>query len=697
MAQEGSSAGTLQEIVVTAEKRTENVQSIPNTISVFTASDLKDSGVSSTDELATLTPGLVINTVNGFGQPFIRGIGSDQVTSTAESAVGYYVDGVYFASVSAMLQELDDIERVEILKGPQGTLYGRNTTGGAINVVTRDPDPNGAAEFSVAAGNIDYRQIKAYASAGSPVLAASVAVVSTYHAGYMRNLFDGQQYNDENSWGTRAKIKYVPNEVVSLTFSADYSHRKDRGDSGYNPIDGRPLVALFGGLYGTNPQETYVNFPDARYMLTDKGESLTTRVHLAAFDVVSISAYRQTDRFSGVDLTASNISIENVAGPQPGWNWSQELQFISTGQGPLKWVAGAYAFGSRYGFSPLNVYISSPPPAPPPIPSYVQEFGTQDTNAYAIFGQAGYALTDAWTLTAGIRYNRDKKSLIEDYEVIPELALNVPGPSPSKTWTNTSPMGTLEYHQPGLLLYGKVSKGFKSGTFNVLAPAAPAVDPEKITAYEIGGKHDLLQDTFRVDWAGFYYDYKNLQVSTVQNGQPQLENAAAARTYGVDLDLLSALGPNLKAILGGEWLHSTYTNFPNAVVYIPDAATGGYGDVPVQRDVSGNTTIRAPKFTVSATLQYTVPVPVGTAEFIGTYYFNDGMDFDPGDLYRQGAYSLVNFRANLKLMGDHLVISGYGKNLLNREILSGVAPSNFAILAQWDAPRTWGFELDYRF
>ena len=692
IAQEASSSSGLEEIVVTAEKRSESAQAVPISISVFTAQDLEDTGVYTTNELATITPGLVINTINGYAQPFIRGVGSDQVVSTAESAVGYYVDGVYFSSVSAILQELDDVARVEVLKGPQGTLYGRNTTGGAINVITRDPTPDGAAEFSVVAGNIDYRQVKAYASGGTPVLAASIAAISTYHSGLMRNLLDGDQYNDEKSWGARGKIKYTPNDLLTVTFSADYSHRKDHGGSGYNPLDAHPLVQALGGLYGTNPQETYVNFPDARYELTDKGESLTAKLKLSGFDIVSISAYRQTDRFSGVDLTASNISIENVAGPQPGWNWSQEFQFLSDSTGAWTWVAGAYAFGSRYGFSPLNVYLTVPGQ-----PSYLQEAGTQDTSAYALFGQASYDFTDNWTLTAGVRSNRERKNLIEDYEFIPEYGLNIPGPSPSKTWTNTSPMGILKYHQPGLLLYGSVSQGFKSGTFNVLDSSAPAVDPEKITAYEVGGKHDLLDRTLRVNWSGFYYNYKNLQVTTVQEGQPLLENAAGSESYGIDLDVISALSSKLTAKLGGEWLHSKYTNFPNAVVYIPDAATGGYGDAAVERNVSGNTTIRSPKFTVSAELQYSVPVPVGTAQFIGTYYFNDGMYFDPGDLYRQDAYSIVDLRANLKMLNNHLTLSGFGKNLLNKEILTGVAPSNFAILAEWDMPRTWGFEVSYAY
>lgn len=689
---ETQTAGQIQEIVVTAERRSENVQDVPSAISVFSAADLKSSGIFSSDELAMRTPGLVFDTINGFAQPFIRGIGSDQVTASAEAAVGYYVDGVYFASVSAMQQQLNDIERIEILKGPQGTLYGRNTTGGAINIVTRDPDPNGAAGFSVYGGNLSARQFKTYVSGGTPTLAASLAAISTYHAGYMTNLVDGTDENDENSWGARAKIKYTPNDMFSTTVAIDYSSRNDHGGASYNPLEAHPIAALVGGLYSTNPETTYNDFPGARYRLIDKGVSVNARVHLSGLDLVSISAYRDTYRYSGVDLDASSVSIENVSAPQPAWNWSQEFQAVSTRTGPWKWIGGLYAFGSRVSYDPLNVYLPTSPP-----PNYLQIFGTQDTTAYAVYGQATYAFTDAWAVTAGLRSNRDKKSLRDTPTVIPAFGLTTPGETGSKTWTNTSPMATLEYHGDGLLLYGKFSKGFKSGTYNILASSAPPVNPETITAYEVGGKHTLAHRSVLFDWSGFYYDYKNLQVSTVQNGQPNLQNAASSTTYGVDADLAFALGSGFKASLAGEWLHSTYKSFPNAVVYVPDPSTGGFGNISVQRDVSGNDTIRAPKLTVSTQLEYKVPVYFGSVTLVGTYYFNDGFAFDPGNLYRQRAYTLVNAQINVAMMNDHLLISAIGKNLGNKEILSGVAPSNLAILGQYDAPRTEGVEVSYRF
>lgn len=688
-----ASSVALEEIVVTAQKRVENMQQVPNAISVFTGENLRNSGITTTDQLGMVTPGLTFNSVNGFAQPFIRGVGSDQVTSSAEAAAGYYVDGVYFASVSAMLQQLNDIERIEVLKGPQGTLYGRNTTAGAINVITRDPSSDFEGNLSASVGNLDSHQVRGYLSGSSPsgVWGASLAAITTKRGGIMENLVTGDDMNDEDSWGARGKLKFTPNDVLSMTLVLDYSHRDDTGGSAYIALDANPTASAFGGRVSHDPRKTYMDFFDSRYELTDKGASLNTRISTEAVDFVSITAYRKTDRFSGVDLDASDLPIQGVSAPQPGSNWSQEFQLLSKTESRLQWILGAYTFQSEVGFEPLDIYV------PGGVPSFIEVNGVQETQAYALFGQGTYSFSDEWKLTAGIRRNWEEKELVDAFTRIAEFGLTIPDADQSQRWNNTSPMITLEYHQDDLLLYAKASKGFKSGTYNVLAAADPVVDPEEMKAYEVGGKHDLRSNSLRINWSGFYYDYTNLQVSIVQNGQPKLLNAAGAEIYGADIDIQTIITESFQVAVGAAWLDASYSDFEGAVVFLPDTATG-FGNVATTTDASGNDAIRAPELTLSLQLQYSVPMhDIGSVDLIANYYHNSGFSFDPANLYKQKKYDLVNLRLNLRILQDQLMLSAFGRNLLDEEILTGVAPTNMVILGQYDLPRTYGVEVSYSF
>ena len=226
-----SGTSGLQEIIVTAQKRLENVNTVPIVITVLTNQELIQSGVGSTQELELATPGLVFGNTNGFAQPYIRGIGTDLIGPGQDSPVGFYLDGVYLPWTPSLLQQFGDISRIEVLKGPQGTLYGRNTTGGAVNIITRDPEQTFSADASVSAGNLGYAKATTYVTGGlTNELSANFAGVYTIHNGFGNVLNNGDHLDNLDQFGLRSKIKYQINDSWDVLFGGDYAHRNDTSD-----------------------------------------------------------------------------------------------------------------------------------------------------------------------------------------------------------------------------------------------------------------------------------------------------------------------------------------------------------------------------------------------------------------------------------------------------------------------------------
>jgi iron complex outermembrane recepter protein len=230
---------SLQEIIVTAQKRAENVNTVPIAISVLTNQDLSQSGVDSAQQLEWATPGLVFGNTNGFAQPYIRGIGSDLITPGQDSPVGFYLDGVYLPFASSLLQQFGDISRIEVLKGPQGTLYGRNTTGGAVNIITRDPEQTFSADASVSAGNLGYAKATTYVTGGlTDQLSANFAGVYTVHNGFFNVLNNGDRLDNLDQFGLRTKIKYEIDDRWNVVFGGDYAEKHDSSDAVYTALVG---------------------------------------------------------------------------------------------------------------------------------------------------------------------------------------------------------------------------------------------------------------------------------------------------------------------------------------------------------------------------------------------------------------------------------------------------------------------------
>jgi iron complex outermembrane recepter protein len=307
-------------------------------------------------------------------------------------------------------------------------------------------------------------------------------------------------------------------------------------------------------------------------------------------------------------------------------------------------------------------------------------------------------------MTLGGRYNHDEKSLL------PGRVTEIPGagvflgpePGESNDWNNFSPKGSLEAHlTENSLLYFSVSKGFKAGSQQIVSAFTPAVNPETVLAYEVGGKHTLDDGRLRFNWAAFHDKYKDLQVDVIipVTNIVSTQNAASATTYGIDWDLAFALTSQLRVTAGMEWLHAKYDSYPNAAVYVTNAQAGvaGLGNAQANTDASGNDMVNAPKYTANLGLTYSIPLPVGGIEITASDSFNNGFAFDALNSVRQGSYHLASARATYNSPDKAWSVYVYGNNLLNKEIISGMLLETFGDLVQYSDPRIVGAGVTLHF
>lgn len=685
--------GNWGEIVVTAQRRADSVQEVPISIAAFSGADLAAKGITTTKDLQMVVPSLSVTSFNGFATPYIRGVGKNIIGPMAESPVAFYIDGVYISSPYSMLSSLSDIERVEVLRGPQGTLYGRNSTGGAINLITRDPSQDLAADASISYGNLDAVEAKAYLSGGSDKVSASIAGMYNRRDGYMINRVDGEDLDNVNRYGGRAKVKLEPTERVTVTFSADYSRSQDRSGMAVTSLSERPLGLLFGGRAGQSPRETYLDTTgaaDNRLKITTGGESVNIRADLGALDLVSISAHRYTKIHSALDVDGTDAFVSTAYAPKTRTRtYSQELQLVSNSSGPLEWIVGAYLFDIKGGFDLLEVY--APPSATVPA---VQVNSVLSSHATAGFVQVGYRFDDNWKLTLGGRYSHEKikRKRVETY--IPELDLLIPDPGASKAFNSFDPKVTLEYHFEDSMLYATASTGFKSGAFSDSAVGAP-ISPEEIKAVEAGGKHTLARGIY-LNWAGFYYWYDNLQVTISRGFDAVLENAAKAKIYGAEVDLNARVTRDLNVTLSASLLSAKYSDYPDGAVYIPNPANGGYGYINPATDLSGNRLQNVPKFTAAAGLSYRMPLENHDIRLSANYMYNDGEFFDVGNTIRQKAYHMLNLRVDADVIEDRMTLSAWMTNAFNETTLRGIAQTGAVNLGSYAPPRLYGVTMSWK-
>jgi len=688
-AAQGGSSYRLEEIIVTATKRAQNIQDVPISIQSLSGDTLKERGVEALPDLVAVVPSINFGNQGGSNTIILRGVGTLGGTVGNEPSVATYVDGVYNPNPRVGVSALQDIERIEVLKGPQGTLFGRNSTGGLIHIITKDPTQEPEAKIRMGYSSFDTVEGGFYGSTGlTDTLAANLSVsYKNNDESYIDNPLPGQEYLGDKDSFYRAKLLYTPSENTSAKITAYY------GD--YEGSSNLPRQMLPGVFSATN--RTYTgdwfdlanDFP-TYFEYTTKGVSLDVTHQLGAVEITSITAWKEDTGFNSVDGDGSDQLGQHSNASTPAEAFTQELRLASTGDNKVDWIVGLFYSEINAEYDNLKIYQPG---------AFIESWAKQDTSGWGVFGEANWHLTDKTSLILGLRHSEDE----QDISTYTELNGNprFPQTDASDDFSKlTYRVGLQHDFTDNLMAYATVSRGYKTGLFNAVAvgaPATTALAPEVLDAYEIGFKASgLLDSRMTINGAIFYYDYQDLQVTTIAVAGVLGANAAAATVYGGELEL------NLQAT---ERLHFTAgvsvldTEFDTYVGTTNRPAPNGLGNVAVRPvDFSGNSLVRAPDYSFTSAINYVVPTSVGEIAFSLNYFHTDDFYWNEDNRLSEPSYGLLNAEIAWTDPSEKYKISLWGRNITD-EKYSTLTTDNPTTGDNYvpGKPAWYGFNAEYRF
>jgi iron complex outermembrane receptor protein len=691
-------SGSSGEIVVTAQRRSENLTQVPIAITAITGDQLARASVSNIRDLATVTPGLRFATsVNAL--PTIRGIYSRQTDPGNDPNIAIYVDGIYQANVIANNFDLVDIDRIEVLKGPQGTLFGRNATGGAIRIFTRAPTYQTQAFVDVGYGNYDSLRARAYLT-GAIVpdkIAASISGSFDHADSFDRNALTDKGTRGVNNKSVRAKLLIEPVPDFTANVVLGYASRFDSNLEGWNTFDGNSIGRnVAGAIIPTAPHQIAPNVdPYQRSKTYTAGLTMQLRTGLGTFS--SVTSYNKTSYTTNQDADFSSANLLNYMISVDQRDIQQELNFASDRIGIATVTAGLFLFDSNGKYDPLRIYSAT---------SDLYGFMQQKTHAYAGFGELTLAPVERLSVIAGLRYSSETREAAGLYKGTSAAPTSLPSLGKS-TFSSFTPRASIRYaFDSGDNIYATFSQGFKSGGYNVAGLSHTPFKPEKLTAYEIG----LKTSTRRVisgNLSVFYYNYGNQQVQAFVNGLNVTTNAASSHIWGADADLLFRPTRSLTVTSGVSYLHARYSNFPGAVFNLPIGTppclcgNTTIGDQPSEQgpgnDLSGRPLPDTPTFTISGVANWKKTFEVGTLSLSGSAYRTSKYYVDSGIRLLQRAYTTLGARVSFKPANTNFTVYAWGSNLTNEQHLAAAFIASAGDGTVWSPPRTYGAGARYEF
>ncbi|MBD3759324.1 TonB-dependent receptor [Rhizorhabdus sp.] len=691
---------------MTAQKRSERLQDVPIAVTAISGEALSAKGVASTLDIQQVTPGLTFTTTGGTAAPRIRGVGAGQAIAGNEPSVATYVDGVYYASSAGSVMQLANIAQVAVLKGPQGTLFGRNATGGLLQITTLDPKHVFSGKVSASYGNKDTIGASAYVTGGlSDNVAADLSLYyNNQRDGFGVNRFNGQDVGNSRDYSIRSKWLIDIGEDTSIKLLGDYSETK--GDTVTRRLITGSLPQI-GTVFTGNPFDVDSN-TQPFFRSRRAGISGELVHHFDAFDFSSITAYRRTRSLISFDGDGTRINnFATIDEDLLDRQFSQELQLTSTSGGRFQWTAGAYYF---YGNSPIPGLTITQAPAvvPPPTLALNIKLG-QRTKAPAVYAQGTYKLTDTTSLTLGARYSWETRyyhgSATSSLNGAPPAAL--PPVTGITKLSNSRPTWriALDHHvTQDILIYASYNRGFKSGGFATTVFTGPTqtFDPEVLDAYELGFKSELFDRHLRLNASAFHYDYKNIQIQAFSAGPiPVVLNAASAKITGIDLELTMRPTSALTLTTGFSYIHSRFGSFNNSTISVPRVNAAGVpigGNVTTRGSATGNRLPTTPDWTIDLGADYDVPLGNGGLTLSGHYFHSDGWFAEPDNYLKQKPYDQLSGSISYYFNSEKTItVTAWGRNLTNEAVAVQMQARTTGNLVQIGQGRTFGATLGYKF
>lgn len=695
-----ASDGGGTDIVVTAQRREQKLQDVPIAITAVTSEELTARNVFDLQSISSVAPSVQITGAGGVAgnhQVSIRGISGQGSPIGTAQPVATYIDGEYLPTTDAAFFTLDDVERVEVLRGPQGTLYGRNSTAGAINIITRLPGQDLKAGFDVSYGNYDH--VLARGSVSGPLaggLSAGVSASYETRHGFVKNSTTGNPLDDLRSYVLRGKLYYQsPDENFSILAAAD-TWRRDNPSTVWSSLY-NPAGNVFVGL----PNPSSITVParaDDTYINDNKSEGQAITLTYKASPQLQFTSIT-THRNYRVDISYYT-PVFNLA----GGSIIQYKTFNSEFRGNYTGDWLTITAGVNYYRSDQLYATQSPHTLGTTLP-YANPRDTSNLEAVGVFGQAEITVAPDLTLVGGARYIHETQDFVIDYS-----KAAVPGPLINGSVKANKPIfnGGVNYKPDSdILLYAKVSQGYQAPGFNnsIRSESAFTFRPEKLLAYEAGIKSQFFGRLLTFNLAGFYYDYKDLQVRNIVTvGVQIIENAASAKIKGLEASLV--LRPVRGLTLSGDlsWTDATYKSF----------CEGNGGSAPPANDAacinangiagwdrSGNYLSNSPKWSGSVSANYNLPVGPGEFRTNIGYNFSSKAYFSPANELPISRGGIDKLDARIGYKVDGFEIYAYGQNLTNRRFASYpiralYTPINFVVSPPND-PRTYGVGIKYNF
>ena len=732
--------GDLDEIVVTAQRRSENLQKVPLSVTAVPPARLEQLNIRSVDQLQTVTPGFVFNTGYTYSMIFIRGVGANFPNAGLEPAVATYIDGAYAQRGFGALYDLLDVDTVQILKGPQGTLYGRNASGGAVLINSTAPTDKLEAHATAEVGNLDHRLLEGVINIPiSETLSSRFAARYRDDGGYVHNLATGHDLGGRKSVTARGRLAWEPSPDFKaiLTFQYDWNKGSmapaaerlgttttvNNLTGPFAAYNGRPIFTCTGcdatsfpgtqspvlGFYDTDQSESPI-----RGRIGTGGRSyfynLQLEGDLGGVHLRSVTAFRNQRDYGVSDLDFTRALLFHYGQFSGSEAFTQDVTATADITDRLHAVAGAsYVHDKGYfdltfdGIGFRQAAAASPSGALPSGGNVVI------TNSYSAFGEVTFEPFARLKLTAGGRYTKDKRDITGAFNDTIVSAFGLPATSfdgPSISFNSFTPRFVIAYDAGAVNLYASYNKGFKAGGYSTPALAQPfsaiIVRPEKIESYEIGAKFASPDRKLRANVAAFLYNYRDVQVQVVRLdlGGSIVLNGASARGKGVEADFQYQPVPWLTLFGAASYLHARFRDFPNGAGAGPTGSVAAPVFANVSEDLSGFPLGRSPDFTgnIGATLSGTVATG-WKADLTGNVRYSDHYDFSPGaggplrtDF--QPSFTVADISGNVGPENGAYSIGFFINNLTDEKYLSfRQSAAGFGAFDYVAKPRTYGLRV----